>query len=103
MVLVSYADAIRSNTGSLKGSPRKSIPTGSRAGIGPVRRVLSRGTLSRGVLTRTRSYTCVVKPAGTVIAGKPRLFTKLHTPGGRSFVRGSSGFVRMDADTLPDG
>ena len=46
-VLASYADAMRKSVGSPNGRARKSIPTGSRAGTGPVRRVLSGAVRSR--------------------------------------------------------
>jgi hypothetical protein len=59
-VPASYAEAMRRSVGSAKGRPTNMIPTDSFAGIGPTRRVPSRAAASR-----TRSNTCVVKPAGT--------------------------------------
>ena len=65
-VAASYADAICKSVGSEKGLPQNMIPSGSFAGIGPTRRVPSRAAGSR-----TLSYTCVVKPAGTDSVGMP--------------------------------
>lgn len=65
-VRASWAEAI--STGSSKVRARKSMPTGSTAGTGPTLR-LPPGAAS----SRTWSYACVVKPAGTVTAGNPRL------------------------------
>src|SRR5687767_10847883 len=65
-VAASYADAILNSVGSANGRPRKSMPTGSAALIGPVNRVPPGAPASA-----TRSNASVVNPAGTLIAGKP--------------------------------
>src|SRR5439155_7480476 len=65
-VAASYAEARRKSIGSEKGRPKNIIPTGSFAGTGPDRREPPRAAASR-----TRSYTWVVKPAGTDRVGMP--------------------------------
>src|SRR3984893_1232724 len=65
-VAASYAEAIRRSVGSEKGLPKNMIPSGSFAGMGPTRRVPP-----GAVASRTRSNTCVVKPAGTDSVEKP--------------------------------
>ena len=70
-----------------EGRPRKSMLTGSSAAIGGKRLPLA-----------SRSYTWVVKPAGTVIAGKPRLLMLVHRPELRSFFVGSRGDVSISID-----
>src|SRR5580704_2421737 len=72
---------MRSSVGSPNGRPRKSMPTGSFAGTASTMRVPSRGLPPPALSaegggggtegSRTQSYTLVVKPAGTVIAGNP--------------------------------
>src|SRR4051794_31817692 len=90
--------------GSPKGRPTKSTPTGSLAGTGPSTRdptvstippVYAPASRADGLMggkdgSRTRSYTCVVKPAGTVITGKPCAPRKLHSAV-RPFTVGSIG------------
>src|SRR5438093_13751240 len=65
-VAASYAEARRKSIGSEKGRPKNIIPTGSFAGTGPDRREPPGAAASR-----TRSYTWVVKPAGTDRVGMP--------------------------------
>src|SRR6266700_5835480 len=65
-VAASYAEAIRKSVGSEKGRPKNMIPTGSFAGTGPTRREPPGAAVSR-----ERSNTCVVNPAGTDSVGMP--------------------------------
>src|SRR5262249_45734524 len=89
-VAASYAEAIRNRVGSENGFPKNMIPTGSFAGTGPARRVPS-----RAVASRTRSYTCVVKPAGTDNVGRPYCPSRPQTELVRPANGGSGGAPRI--------
>lgn len=69
------------------------MPTGKLADTGPARRVPP-------LPSDARSQTCVVNPAGTVIAGKPCCPINDQPIGERTFTFGSRGAVSFLGGTL---
>src|SRR5437867_10212219 len=95
-VAASYAEAIRKSVGTEKGRPQNMTPTGSFAGTGPTKRVPPRAAVSR-----TRSNTRVVKPAGTDSVGMPCCPSSPQTEFVLPSNGGSIGVPRIYAGMFP--